>query len=236
MRPVRRTSLALASTALTLAVGATVAPAASATTWPMPPVPAGPYAQPSAGQLAALRGCESGGNYAINTGNGYYGAYQFDRGTWNGLGFPGTANQAPAAVQDRAATILEVERGWAPWPACSRNLGLTTTTARVSRTAVRPALPAWTVGAHLTASTVQSQHAVQLLGHVDNAPVGLIVYEQVLRGGVWQTMARTGVQPNTGFAFTLRPGPRGPLKVRVLVSPTGHYRTTPTGPLTLNVV
>jgi hypothetical protein len=74
--------------------------------------------------FARLRQCESGGNYAINTGNGFYGAYQFDRGTWNGLGYAGTANQASPATQDAAAAKLQSQRGWSPWPACSRRLGL----------------------------------------------------------------------------------------------------------------
>ena len=78
----------------------------------------------TAEDFARLRQCESGGNYRINTGNGFYGAYQFDRGTWNGLGYPGTANQAPPATQDAAARKLQSQRGWQPWPACSRMLGL----------------------------------------------------------------------------------------------------------------
>lgn len=78
----------------------------------------------TADDFRRLRQCESGGNYAINTGNGFYGAYQFDRGTWNGLGYPGTANQASPATQDAAAAKLQAQRGWSPWPACSRRLGL----------------------------------------------------------------------------------------------------------------
>jgi peptidoglycan hydrolase-like protein with peptidoglycan-binding domain len=78
----------------------------------------------TADDFARLRQCESGGNYAINTGNGFYGAYQFDRGTWNGLGYPGRADQAAPATQDAAAATLQSQRGWSPWPACSRKLGL----------------------------------------------------------------------------------------------------------------
>jgi hypothetical protein len=78
----------------------------------------------TADDFARLRQCESGGNYSINTGNGFYGAYQFDRGTWNGLGYPGRADQASPATQDAAAAKLQSQRGWSPWPACSRRLGL----------------------------------------------------------------------------------------------------------------
>ena len=52
--------------------------------------------------LAALRKCESGGNYQDNTGNGYYGAYQFSLGTWSRLGLSGLPSSAPPSVQDQA--------------------------------------------------------------------------------------------------------------------------------------
>ena len=77
-----------------------------------------------ADQLAQLRMCESSGNYAINTGNGFYGAYQFDLGTWQGLGYSGYPNQAAPFVQDQAAMTLHAQRGWSPWPGCSAQLGL----------------------------------------------------------------------------------------------------------------
>ena len=92
-----------------------------------PPAPAptvGPPSFPLGGVWAELRQCESGGNYAIDTGNGYYGAYQFSAATWHGLGFAGLPNQAPPAVQDEAAVELQARSGWGQWPACSRRLGL----------------------------------------------------------------------------------------------------------------
>ena len=73
---------------------------------------------------AALRKCESNGNYAINTGNGYYGAYQFAAGTWRKLGYSGLPHEASAATQDQAARKLQAQQGWGPWPACTRRLGL----------------------------------------------------------------------------------------------------------------
>jgi hypothetical protein len=76
------------------------------------------------GVWAQLRQCESGGNYQDNTGNGFYGAYQFDQGTWSSLGYPGRPDQAPPAMQDQAAKQLQAQRGWEPWPSCSAKLGL----------------------------------------------------------------------------------------------------------------
>jgi hypothetical protein len=82
----------------------------------------GPGVSPE--DFAALRTCESSGNYAINTGNGYFGAYQFDLPTWEGLGFSGLPNLNNPATQDAAAYKLYDERGWSPWPTCSMRLGL----------------------------------------------------------------------------------------------------------------
>lgn len=73
---------------------------------------------------ARLRRCESGGNYAANTGNGYYGAYQASHSTWGGYAGYSNAHLAPPAVQDEWARALYALRGWQPWPACSRKLGL----------------------------------------------------------------------------------------------------------------
>ena len=64
----------------------------------------------------------SGGNPATNTGNGYYGLYQFDRQTWQSLGYSGTANQYSAAVQTQAAERLYAQRGASPWPVCGQSL------------------------------------------------------------------------------------------------------------------
>jgi hypothetical protein len=52
--------------------------------------------------LEALRDCESGGNYQDNTGNGYYGAYQFSLGTWDSLGYSGLPSSAAPSTQDQA--------------------------------------------------------------------------------------------------------------------------------------
>ena len=64
--------------------------------------------------------CESHDNYRDNTGNGFYGAYQFAMQTWQDLGMTGRPDQAKPAVQDYAAKVLHAHAGWAPWPACSR--------------------------------------------------------------------------------------------------------------------
>ena len=74
-----------------------------------------------------LASCESGGNWAINTGNGFYGGVQFDYGTWLGNGGGSFAQRADLATRDQQIQIaskVQAARGWSPWPACSRKLGL----------------------------------------------------------------------------------------------------------------
>ncbi len=72
----------------------------------------------------ALRECESGDNYQADTGNGYYGAYQFSASTWWEIGFSGLPSTAPQPVQDEAAKVLLARQGWGAWPVCSVRLGL----------------------------------------------------------------------------------------------------------------
>ena len=74
-----------------------------------------------------LAGCESGGNWGINTGNGYYGGLQFADGTWDGNGgekYASRADLATRAEQIVIASKLLNSSGWGPWPACSSRLGL----------------------------------------------------------------------------------------------------------------
>jgi len=85
----------------------------------------GPSPAPAGGVWLELRECESGDNYRENTGNGFYGAYQFSQSTWSGLGYPGRPDLEPPAMQDQAAQRLQAESGWGQWPACAAALGLT---------------------------------------------------------------------------------------------------------------
>ncbi|KZM36009.1 resuscitation-promoting factor [Oerskovia enterophila] len=73
---------------------------------------------------AALAKCESGGNPATNTGNGYYGLYQFSATTWRAMGGSGLPSDASAAEQTQRAQALQARSGWGQWPGCARKLGL----------------------------------------------------------------------------------------------------------------
>ena len=73
----------------------------------------------------AVAACESGGNWHINTGNGFYGGLQFDYGTWlsNGGGaYAPRADLASREQQIAVATRLYDARGSSPWPVCGQRL------------------------------------------------------------------------------------------------------------------
>ena len=75
----------------------------------------------------AVARCESGGNWAINTGNGYYGGLQFSSTTWLNLGGGAYAPTADLATREQQIAIAEkvlAAQGWGAWPACSAGLGL----------------------------------------------------------------------------------------------------------------
>lgn len=80
-------------------------------------------ADPSTDVWAKLRMCESSDRYHVNTGTGYYGAYQFDMSTWRSVGGAGRPDQASPAEQDYRALYLYRTRGWQPWE-CAGMLGL----------------------------------------------------------------------------------------------------------------
>ncbi len=128
----RRTAAALGTAgvviAAPLAVGAP-AEAASGRTWDR------------------LAQCESGGNWSINTGNGYYGGLQFSGGTWRAYGGGAYASSAHRATRSEQITVAERvldAQGWGAWPACSRKLGLSRADAAgspgVSRSKARKAV------------------------------------------------------------------------------------------------
>ncbi|PZF55542.1 transglycosylase [Curtobacterium sp. MCSS17_008] len=113
--------LAFAGIAATgVGLAATPANAASGSTWD------------------ALAQCESGGNWAINTGNGYYGGLQFNLGTWQAHGGAGNPAAASREAQIAVAERVLASQGWGAWPACSAKLGLSGT----ADAAPQPAAPA----------------------------------------------------------------------------------------------
>lgn len=90
-----------------------------------------------------LAQCESGGNWAINTGNGYHGGLQFSAQTWSGFGggeFAPTADQASREQQIVVAERVLASQGWGAWPSCSSQLGLNSPATDRSAPAPAPAV------------------------------------------------------------------------------------------------
>ncbi|MEQ8717293.1 MAG: transglycosylase family protein [Acidimicrobiales bacterium] len=78
--------------------------------------------EPTEEEWSALRFCESTLTYSVDTGNGYYGAYQFDLTTWQTVGGFGNPANAPPEEQDARARLLYARRGNQPWPICGAYL------------------------------------------------------------------------------------------------------------------
>lgn len=72
----------------------------------------------------SIASCESGGNWAINTGNGFYGGLQFTLSSWQAVGGSGYPNEASREEQIERAQILQSMQGWGAWPVCAAKAGL----------------------------------------------------------------------------------------------------------------
>jgi hypothetical protein len=70
--------------------------------------------------LEAIAACESGGNPSTNTGNGFFGKYQFTQSTWESVGGSGNPAAASEAEQNKRAAMLYAREGSSPWPVCGR--------------------------------------------------------------------------------------------------------------------
>ncbi len=97
---------------------------------------AAPTAQAATGSAwDKLAECESGGNWQINTGNGFYGGLQFTSGTWKAFGGGTYASRADLATREQQiviATKVLAGQGWGAWPSCSRAAGLYGTSVATS--------------------------------------------------------------------------------------------------------
>jgi resuscitation-promoting factor RpfA len=161
----------------------------------------------------AIAQCESGGNWHINTGNGYYGGLQFSRGTWqaNGGGkYASTADKASRSEQIAIAERVLDGQGLGAWPVCGKKGGSTkhytassgssthrkTTTHKAAKKAASPATStARTAG---TAGPVKATGKTYVVRPGDTLSV--IAAEQSVKGG-WRALYRlnkgvVGADPN----------------------------------------
>lgn len=105
---------------------ATSSPAPSAAPKPAPVVhhPDPAPAVPTGSVWDRLADCESSGNWAANTGNGFYGGLQFTLSSWRAVGGSGLPSNASRAEQIMRAEKLQAIQGWGAWPVCSVKVGL----------------------------------------------------------------------------------------------------------------
>ncbi|MEU4839273.1 transglycosylase family protein [Nocardia testacea] len=111
-----------------------------------------------------LAQCEAGGNWAINTGNGYHGGLQFSQSTWqaNGGGeYASTANQASREEQIVVAERVLASQGWGAWPSCSSSLGLSSGSTPRETPADTPAVQTDTPAPQNQAAPQQAQAPAQ---------------------------------------------------------------------------
>jgi resuscitation-promoting factor RpfA len=115
-KPTRRSTRRIAATSVTVAAAAAA-----------PMITAGTAEAATDRTWNRLAQCESGGDWHINTGNGYYGGVQFSDSTWDSFGGGRYASRADLATRAQqiqiAEKVLDVQ-GWGAWPACSAELGL----------------------------------------------------------------------------------------------------------------
>ena len=122
-----------------------------------------------------LAQCESGGNWSINTGNGYYGGLQFSPRTWRAFGGTGMPHQASKATQIAVAERVLASQGWGAWPSCSKKMGLRGIAAepaakvRASAPAPAPAAPVAKNGADYT---VAAGDTLSRIASRENVPGG----------------------------------------------------------------
>lgn len=158
----RRGLAAVALTGLGLGAAAGAANAAPASDWDR------------------LAQCESGGDWGINTGNGFSGGLQFQPSTWVGFGGKGAPQDASREQQIAVAENVLAGQGWGAWPACSQKLGLSSAAAPGPvQFAPAQAAPVQVQQAPVVqAAPVQVQQAPVVQAPVVQAPVAPVVQVQ----------------------------------------------------------
>jgi nucleoid-associated protein YgaU len=180
----------VALTASGIALTAAPANAASTSTW------------------ESLAQCESSGNWAANTGNGYFGGLQFTQSTWTANGGTGSPAAASEATQIGVAEHVLASQGWGAWPACSAKLGLSGTTgaapAAAAPVASAPAPAAPTAQSTETAAPARTPVATSGTTYTvaSGDTLGTIAQKLGVTGG-WEELAaaNTSTVSNPNLIF-----------------------------------
>ena len=160
----------------------------------------------------SLAQCESGGNWATNTGNGYTGGLQFSDSTWAAYGGTGSAANASRDQQIAVAEKVQASQGWGAWPSCAAQLGLSGGATAVAPQSVPvqiPQTPVPQVPVTQAPAVSAPQHAapVPLSGETYTVEPGdtlSIVAEKLGVEGGWERLADANLDtianPNLVFA------------------------------------
>jgi hypothetical protein len=165
--------------------------------------------------------CESGGNWSISTGNGYYGGLQFSDRTWDGFGgerYAPTANRATRAQQITIAQKVLRVQGPGAWPVCGARAGLT----RANGGAVDAGSTARTVSRSAPRRAV-STHAPLVVDGI-RGPKTNAAIERWVGGSVNGTLSRTDVKALQRKVGSAPDGIIGPKTVRALQTRIGAHR------------
>jgi len=135
---------------------------------------AAPASAATTGQWDAVAQCESGGNYAINTGNGFYGGLQFTLSTWAAYGGRGAPQNASKSAQIAVAERVLAGQGKGAWPVCGTGLGAANPTPVQAQTRPAPAAPSTRTVPSAPPSVRSAPRVVAptVVGQSTPAPVG----------------------------------------------------------------
>jgi LysM repeat protein len=133
----------------------------------------------------ALAQCESGGNWSINTGNGFSGGLQFTSSTWAAYGGTGSPANASREQQIAVAERVQASQGWGAWPSCSSQLGLSGGGGAPVQSAPVQSAPVQTA----PAQSVQVQSAPVQSAPAKQAPAPRHATSVALSGGTYTLQA-----------------------------------------------
>jgi nucleoid-associated protein YgaU len=144
--------------------------------------------------------CESGGNWRISTGNGYYGGLQFSTRTWKGFGggkYASRANRASKAEQIAIARRVLSSQGPRAWPVCSRRAHLTKSNGKANRHATPSSNPGGQATAQKAAPKVSTKAKTIRVKSGDT--IAKLAHRYSVKGGwkgLWKLNAKTVKNPN----------------------------------------
>ncbi len=192
----------------------------------------------------AVAACESGGNWAINTGNGFYGGLQFSGSTWNAFGgtvYASRANLASKAAQIATAQRVLAAQGPGAWPTCSQRAGLTRANGAAAAApaittaapAITTAAPAITTAAPATAAPATAAPAPAITVSRSTTRAAIAVPGKLPVDGMMRPMTTRAIQRWVG---TRPDGAFGPMSARALQRKVGATPDGAVGPLTIRAL